>query len=565
MASPDFFGEPRTPRLSNLLREINQGQIQVPRFQRPFVWTDEQRLALLESVYLGYPIGSLLVWRTQTHHLATYDYLGPARLPKPDDGLVHQYLLDGHQRLTTLFSALGRGLYDERGEVTWTDDAREDEVPVWRVYFDLGAGRTDNPFKLHPRRGQVNELWLPLALLYDSYALGEFMDGLRRAGHPRALVNRAQAVADIFKDYALPVIPIVTEDLAQATTSFKRVNSGGTKMSEVHMLNALTWQPNFDLRARLAKISASLSECGWSGLDPKMILDVCKAALAFDIHHGNPEALARTLSSHPEYLETARDNIRRAADILHEIAGICGPGVVPYSYQAVLLADALGTVPERLDERVRAHVRDWFWATTFTEYFRGVTGSVFRKAREHLHGVVQGALDDPMPPDIDRSIAAHTRFDFRSARSKAMALLLAANNPPQLDDDPVDRLGLLGFWKLDDIPALDELYTPQNLLADHGAAVMPRLIANDEVASEHRELLRGPGNRFIVRPRRARELRSFLLNEADQDFADRHAVSPRALQALRGDELVEFVRARRDTLMDMEQHKAESLGLEYRR
>src|SRR5262249_42177195 len=134
-----FFGEPRMPRLSKLLQEIQRGEILVPRFQRPFVWTEEQRLNLMESIYSGYPIGAILVWRTQKHRLITYEGLGPLRLSTDDGGQsTRQYLLDGHQRMATLFAALGPGLYagDEHGPPPWIDDDDE-ERGRWPIYFDL--------------------------------------------------------------------------------------------------------------------------------------------------------------------------------------------------------------------------------------------------------------------------------------------------------------------------------------------------------------------------------------------------------------------------------------------
>lgn len=74
MAVPSFFGEPRMPKreasFSRLLAEIRAGEVLIPRFERPFVSTSNQRLQLLERCfYRGYPIGAILVWRTQKHQL----------------------------------------------------------------------------------------------------------------------------------------------------------------------------------------------------------------------------------------------------------------------------------------------------------------------------------------------------------------------------------------------------------------------------------------------------------------------------------------------------------------
>ena len=53
MAVPSFLSDPYVQYLQQLLREIEQGLLQVPRFERPFVWTIEQRYELLRSVRDG--------------------------------------------------------------------------------------------------------------------------------------------------------------------------------------------------------------------------------------------------------------------------------------------------------------------------------------------------------------------------------------------------------------------------------------------------------------------------------------------------------------------------------
>ena len=76
MPSPAYLAQPNIQRLPSLLRDIQSGEIRIPRFQRPFVWEDDQRLDLFRSIYEGIPIGSILIWRTKDHALPCYDHLG---------------------------------------------------------------------------------------------------------------------------------------------------------------------------------------------------------------------------------------------------------------------------------------------------------------------------------------------------------------------------------------------------------------------------------------------------------------------------------------------------------
>ncbi len=57
--------EPQTKTFSNLIDEIEKGQIKIPQFQRDFVWTIQKSASLIDSIIKGYPIGTFILWRTK--------------------------------------------------------------------------------------------------------------------------------------------------------------------------------------------------------------------------------------------------------------------------------------------------------------------------------------------------------------------------------------------------------------------------------------------------------------------------------------------------------------------
>lgn len=56
---------PTNPRMASLLSDASRGNIKIPVFQREYVWNDEQIISLLDSIYQGFPVGSLLLWSTK--------------------------------------------------------------------------------------------------------------------------------------------------------------------------------------------------------------------------------------------------------------------------------------------------------------------------------------------------------------------------------------------------------------------------------------------------------------------------------------------------------------------
>jgi uncharacterized protein with ParB-like and HNH nuclease domain len=91
-----------------LFVEIDTGQIKLPMFQREFVWDKEQSAKLIDSILKGFPIGTFIFWKTRDE-LRSYKEVGNYRLPETPKGDYVQYILDGQQRITSLY-AIRKGI-----------------------------------------------------------------------------------------------------------------------------------------------------------------------------------------------------------------------------------------------------------------------------------------------------------------------------------------------------------------------------------------------------------------------------------------------------------------------
>ena len=91
-----------------LFVEIDTGQIKLPMFQRGFVWEKEQSAKLIDSILKGFPIGTFIFWKTK-EELRSYKEVGNHKLPDTPKGDYAQYILDGQQRITSLY-AIRKGI-----------------------------------------------------------------------------------------------------------------------------------------------------------------------------------------------------------------------------------------------------------------------------------------------------------------------------------------------------------------------------------------------------------------------------------------------------------------------
>ncbi len=88
--------------IREILQQLTAGNIRIPAFQRGFVWEAEKVAYFMDSLFKGYPFGSLLFWRTKAQ-LKTERQLGPFVLPERDPEYPIDYVLDGQQRITSIF------------------------------------------------------------------------------------------------------------------------------------------------------------------------------------------------------------------------------------------------------------------------------------------------------------------------------------------------------------------------------------------------------------------------------------------------------------------------------
>ncbi len=517
MGGPAYVQEPTVQYLHQVLEELARGYLQIPQFQRGFVWTDEQRLELLRSIQAGIPIGSLLVWRTELTSLRSIDTIGLHRLPtKPPAAGLRSYLLDGLQRVSTLYGCL-RSLPPGADPKFEGEDGEETS---WRVAYELRS----EEFEILKEGELQKPTHLLLPLLLDSVALLRFQRTLSALPDVEALIQRSDALAETFRSYKIPLVPLVTSDLATATRTFERINRQGTPMSELHMVRALTWTSEFDLVEELEAISERLhSNLRWGLLEPEWILKVCKALADIDVDTENPEKTASVLREAPkELLAIAEISLGRAMMWLQDLAGIPGLQVLPYYMQLVMVAAAIPM--GHVNDKGLRHLRTWFWETTYTERFSGITGYQTRAMIDGVCKLANGESWSPKGKKKPPNFKLPTRLNANWARNRTAAIRLAALAPLDHEGHPIDAA--------------------EQLATQGVGALVP-------ISSDLKTLA---GRIFL--PRDNIELLTLLrqdVKRVSQEVLASHAIDEAATAALARGDLVAFEQARARTLADLEE------------
>lgn len=419
MIGPSYVSEPTVYYLSQLLDELARGSMQLPRLPRGAADEKALKLQLLQNVRDGLPIGTFLLWRTDQTRLTMTRTIGSHALSEPtaSGGVQRNYLLDGAHRLSSFFSCLRPSEETERGE---------------RLGYDL----LEEEFAFLEPEETPEPTWMPLPLLLDSLSLLRFQRALGDRPDREHLSQRSDALAETFRLYKIPVVPLLTEDISAATRAYAQVHHMETKGAEQQMLYALTWREGFDLLDRLSQVRDPLAELGWESLEPEWILEVCKAAADLEPIKEAPAALADLLEADPDALTKAVEHLRWAATWLAERCGVSSPRALPHPMQAVMLAEAHRICPAP-DETTTTRLLWWFWHTTYAELLLDPQGLLTAHVLEDLREIARGK---PYLPSVKRGrrFALPTGFQPGSMRVKAMALRLAAQGPLELDGQPID-------------------------------------------------------------------------------------------------------------------------------
>ena len=200
-------------KVSELLDEINRGDVLLPEIQRSYVWKGPQVAKLIDSLYREYPVGQILLW--DTANLPITKTLRGAQSPHLPTAGNPKIVLDGQQRLTSLYLALA---------------AEEDKI---NVYFNI----EEESFQLYLKRLNSDPRWIPVREVIngdmDEFKILESIQekGLLTLGDDlsKEYLKRIQKLKKI-KDVKFPIEIYKSDEYEEVTELFVRINSGGTRL-----------------------------------------------------------------------------------------------------------------------------------------------------------------------------------------------------------------------------------------------------------------------------------------------------------------------------------------------
>jgi hypothetical protein len=421
--------------LKQLLSQASSGVLQLPDFQRGWIWDDHRITSLLASISLSYPIGAVMTLQTGNPDVRFRPrLLEGVQLGKSVE--PEFLLLDGQQRATSLYLALmskdpvptrdakGKDLmrhyYADIRKCLDPEEDREEAI------FSVPADRVVRTFRgevtrdLSSRPNEIAEDVFPLDTILDAEATMMWQhayvshDPDNQTARMQTWMEFYTTIVQAFDHYQVPTIQLVRSTPKEAVCAvFEKVNTGGVTLTVFELLTATYAADDFSLRDDWETRERRLDSYDVLGRFEKTNFLQIVTLLA--TYHRRQEYLAAgsdpdrapavsckrremlrlDLADYQRWAEPATIALQRVVPFLHS-EHVFREIDVPYQTQLVPLAAILTILGHEAGGLgARQRLAQWYWSGVFGEMYGGATETRFAIDVPDVVGWVRGESGEP--------------------------------------------------------------------------------------------------------------------------------------------------------------------------
>ena len=391
--------------LYEILKDVNSGKIQLPDFQRGWVWDDDRIKGIIASVAKSFPIGAVMLLETGNENIRFKT--------KPVEGVVglngtkpEMLILDGQQRITSLYQAI------ITNRVVNTRNSKGYEIKRWYYINMVKALDTDSDLEeaifsinenkiitenigrdiildLSTEENEFKNLMYPVSMVnnYDEWRT-KFIEYWDYDRDKIKFWNEFEKkIIKGFNGYNLPVIVMKKENTKEAVCQvFEKVNTGGVSLTVFELLTASFASDEFDLKANWEDIKNKFKP--YKILNNTSNTDIIQAITLYStfnkrlaaitsgltenipsVSAKRKEMLNLTLSEYLKYRDEIVEGFIKSSKILVE-NHIFNSRDLPYSTQLVPMAAILAKLGDKIDNVGNKNkLMRWFWCGVFGELY----------------------------------------------------------------------------------------------------------------------------------------------------------------------------------------------------
>lgn len=417
--------ENQSKKYDALFVEIDKGDIKLPMFQREFVWEKEQTAKLIDSIIKGFPIGTFIFWKTR-EELRSYKDIGNHTLPETPKGDYAQYILDGQQRITSLY-AIRKG-------IRITKDGKVIDYQDIFINLDYDAASDEQICVVEKVEGKR---YISVHRLLNS----PFTSLMRE--FEADTLDKIESFKNKLTNYDFSTITIKDYPIEIACEVFSRINTGGKSLTVFEIMVAKTYDEKlgFDLAEKYEFLrdgsdeeKESLTQAKFETL-PESVIMQCVAAITLRAVRSR-DILKIPRATFITNWEPMKASLFSAIDFVRSELRVPVSQLLPYPAVLVALTYFFHTTQNRKpnNEQVRFLEQFYYWVG-LTERYSSATESKLAEDINKMDAIAKGTMPsyNTLELTIDPKAVETTQFSAGNSYCKAILCLLAYQQPKSFD------------------------------------------------------------------------------------------------------------------------------------
>lgn len=418
--------KPDSKKYSDLINEIQKGIIKIPKFQRDFVWTIDKTAKLLDSILKGYPIGTFILWQTD-ERINDIKNVGNLDIPDTPDGVKVQYVLDGQQRITSLFAAYLGAHIQKAGEKKITD--------YGSIVVNLDTDINDNDEQVITEE-PTGENFISLSDVLN------FMDKMTdiKERFSDEDFKKIHAYSRAFDTYDFSTVILRKEDIDSAIEVFTRINTGGQTLTLFEIMSAKTYDEpqHFDMQVKWEDFIKELKEIKYEGISSSVVLSLLALLLSRTKECKRKTILALDKQSIIDSWDSVISALKDSVDYFRTTYRIPVSQLLPYDSLLVPFAYFFHANKGKPDGDQRKYLEEFFWRISLSSRYSSSTESKLAQDIKRIDLILAGQRPDysDIKVYLDSPQALiDTSFSAGNSYCKAVLCLLAYQEPKDFQDN----------------------------------------------------------------------------------------------------------------------------------
>lgn len=418
--------KPDSKTYEDLISDVKKGIIKVPKFQRDFVWDLKATAKLLDSILKGYPIGTFILWETD-QRINDIKNIGGFDLPETPTGRNVQYVLDGQQRITSLFAAYLGAQIRKPTEKKVTD--------YKDIVVNLEENLEENEKDIVTVKDEA-KVFLPLHdVLNFNHKMGKKLES---DGFEEWQIDKIDEYSNAFSTYAFSTVTLRQNDIESAIEVFTRINTGGKVLTLFEIMSAKTYDEaaDFDMQARWEKFQKKLNDSKYENISPSVLLQILSLVISESKECKRKTILGLDKADIIARWDDVISAIEKTIDHFRTVLRIPVSQILPYDTLIVPFAYFFLKTGKSPSGQQRKYLEELFWRSSLSLRYSSATESKLAADIKKVDLILAGQR--PAYPEFKLFINSaedlrEMDFSTGNAICKSILCILAYHEPKDFD------------------------------------------------------------------------------------------------------------------------------------